>query len=117
MEPIISPWIVYLIGVLPQIGILMLTGSIIGVLSAIMITLYVLDTEYGREHAQLVAFGCMGSIIFCCIIFIAAFLIPDKTTLIQMYIASYITPDNIKLVHGDVLQLISDIAKAVKETQ
>lgn len=106
MNPILSPFWFYLIGVVTQlkrffstIGWVMLTPSLL------IVIFYFLDErilEAKKKAKQLRAFICLG--------LLALFLnyaIPTQTTCYQMMAASMITPNNIEMV-GDATESIID---------
>ena len=104
MEPIISPWLVYFISILTSIKAIFDTITIISLAIAFFIILYNFIEEDSMDRLydsktkkldssfkKLIAFIIFSSIL-------AAF-IPTKETIIAMYIASVITPDNLNLAN------------------
>lgn len=104
MEPIISPWLVYFISISTSIKAVFATITIISLAIAFFIILYNFIEEDSMNRLydsktkkldssfkKLIAF-----IIFSLIL--AAF-IPTKETIIAMYIANMITPDNLNLAN------------------
>jgi hypothetical protein len=41
-------------------------------------------------------------------------IVPDKDTLIAMLAATYITPDNIQMVQGNIMDFVKQIMEAAK---
>jgi hypothetical protein len=109
MEPIISPWIIYALHVYDNIyftcRILMMCGLIIAPLLALFGSM--------EEEAYMMKYAKISAIVavVCAIVLI---IVPGKDTLIAMLAASYITPDNIQLVQGNVLEFIKQISEAVQ---
>lgn len=104
MEPIISPWLVYFISISTSIKAIFAIITIISLAIAFFIILYnfieedSMDRLYDRKtkkldssFKKLIAFIIFSSIL-------AAF-IPTKETIIAMYIANMITPDNLNLAN------------------
>jgi hypothetical protein len=65
------------------------------------------ESEYMMKYAKISAIVA----VVCAIVLI---IVPGKDTLIAMLAASYITPDNIQLVQGNVLEFIKQISEAVQ---
>lgn len=104
MEPIISPWLVYFISISTSIKAIFATITIISLAIAFFIILYNFIEEDSMDRLydsktkkldssfkKLIAFIIFSSIL-------AAF-IPTKETIIAMYIANMITPDNLNLAN------------------
>ena len=104
MEPIISPQLVYFISISTSIKTVFAIITIVSLAIAFFIILYnfieedSMDRLYDSEtkkldssFKKLIAFIIFSSIL-------AAF-IPTKETIIAMYIASVITPDNLNLAN------------------
>lgn len=104
MEPIISPWLVYLILISTSIKAVFATITIISLAIAFFIILYNFIEEDSMDRLydsktkklnssfkKLIAFIIFSSIL--------ATFIPTKETIIAMYIANMITPDNLNLAN------------------
>lgn len=104
MEPIISPWLVYFILISTSIKAVFAIITIVSLAIAFFIILYnfieedSMDRLYDSEtkkldssFKKLIAFIIFSSIL-------EAF-IPTKETIIAMYIANMITPDNLNLAN------------------
>lgn len=104
MEPIISPWLVYLISISTSIKAVFATITIISLAIAFFIILYNFIEEDSMDRLydsktkkldssfkKLIAFIIFSSIL--------AVFIPTKETIIAMYIANMITPDNLNLAN------------------
>ena len=109
MEPIISPWIIYALHVYDKIyltcRILMMCGFIIAPLLALFGSME--EDEYMMKYAKISAIVA----VVCTIVLI---IVPSKDTLIAMLAASYITPDNITAVQGNIVEFVKQIVAAVK---
>lgn len=104
MEPIISPWLVYFISISTSIKAIFAIITIISLAIAFFIILYnfieedSMDRLYDSKTKKLDSSfkKLIDFIIFSSIL--AAF-IPTKETIIAMYIANMITPDNLNLAN------------------
>ena len=109
MEPIISPWIIYALHVYDNIYFtcrtLMMCGFIIAPLLALFGSME--EEKCVMKYAKISAIVA----VVCTIVLI---IVPSKDTLIAMLAASYITPDNIQLVQGNVSEFIKHISGAVQ---
>ena len=103
MEPIISPWFFYVLGVIEGIQSLFgVTGGVLLVVS--LATIIPMAIEYDlRKTMKWHALGSIVGVVFITV----AILIPTKETVIQMAVAKQVTPDNITT--------ITNIGKAVKD--
>lgn len=108
MEPIISPWMIYLINLAPN------TGKMLGIISGACVAISLIalfvrcmctddhweTTEQHRRNEKLRT-DCMTIIKYAlpigCFSFVIQTFIPSKETMIAMIVANYITPDNL---HG-----------------
>ena len=108
MEPIISPWTIYFINLLPNLS-QMLCGiaTICAIISVASITLWGActddDWETKEQHQHNAEFRkrciriCKYILPVSVILFIVNVFIPSRDTAIAMLISNYITPDNL---HG-----------------
>lgn len=113
MEPIVSPWIIYLIELLDNIkNLICILVSMIIVLSIPYGGVYV---EISHEYADMVKYFKKVAIIVVTLLCIYS-IIPSKETAISMIVASFITPDNINLTENHLIELINRIIEAGKIT-
>ena len=113
MEPIVSPWIIYLIELLDSIKTLIcILVSMIIVLSIPYGAVYV---EISHEYADMVKYFKKVAMIVVTLLCIYS-IIPSKETAISMIVASFITPDNINLTENHLIELINKIIEAGKVT-
>jgi hypothetical protein len=109
MEPIISPWVIYAVQLLNNLRDV---AMILFVLSGIAIVLLALpviidDEDLPKKYlkkAVIIAAICGGMDI----------IIPNKETMITMIAVSYITPDNIQMVQGNIVDFVKQIMEAAK---
>lgn len=108
-EPIINPWIFYVIAALDGLK----PACFLGVVGTLLVYACILDkTKWHDKHPVLV-----NSIVGIAVSLFAlgAILIPTKETMYQMLIAYYVTPENVHMV-GDVMKTgLQDIVKAIVE--
>lgn len=107
MEPLVSPFSIYMIEVLGQIK------SIAFVITAFCIGLFIVHLYKNNlnikdtydKHVVLV-----WVMITCWVVNIV---VPNSQTAADMLVASYVTPDNIKMSGGDLLQYVERLANVI----
>lgn len=109
MEPIISPWVIYALHIYDKIYFACLTLMIWSFVIAPLLALFgAVEEDKGMmKYAKISAIVA----VVCAIVLI---IVPDKDALIAMMATSYITPDNIQAVQGNVLEFIRQISEAVQ---
>lgn len=114
MNPIISPFIIYLIDVLYSIQVLAILCLIFLLCSPLFVICWadIAKTDRVERVFKKLKSWYIGLGIF---IIIGLVFIPDKNTLLTMLVVSYITPDNINLVEGHIIDFVSNIMQTVKE--
>jgi len=128
MEPIISPWLVYLLGVVNGVSTTFVTIAVIsGVILAILLLAGVIQImiglDYGEEDEDYIrGKACISAVkkhvwVFIVTLFLAV-IIPSRNTIIGMIAAKNITRDNIasvikagKSVKDEIKSDIADIIK------
>jgi sulfite exporter TauE/SafE len=111
MEPIISPWIIYVVSLADKIStVAIVTAFIIGTAMAFA-ALHVLTEENSESAKSFFKKACIPFIVCITIVIF----VPDKQTMMTMVAVQYITPDNISVVQGNVVDFVGQIAQAVKE--
>jgi hypothetical protein len=96
MEPIISPWFVYLVGILGGFGSLLLVASVISVVAAVifvMINVICADDRNGAP--DIVKDNVKKLVIWAVTISMVTVLVPDRKTVIAMAVANEITTDRL----------------------
>lgn len=107
MEPIISPWLVYLAGTVEDIKVVFAVASaVLGVLTGILL----LDCEINKTCRRWLKVTGPA----CIICMFVAILVPTEKTVWMMIGTSYMTPDNITAVQGNLVHFAEQIAKAIK---
>ena len=104
MEPIINPWVIY---ALPLVDTIIAVLSVVSMFAmAVLIILYIDDVFNKSMDIKIVKVAWVVFIIST----LLAIFIPSKETLIAMYIANQVTPDN--LSHAQ--EIITTIIKQTK---
>lgn len=118
MDPIISPWIIYLISLLSVFKVLaIILVAILSIGSIMSATCYHdscgkyrrwgsdLDHEESKMNKKLLK-GCIVGFIVSLVL---AIFIPDRETMTMMLIADNVTPDNIENVKELIVELTNEI--------
>lgn len=126
MEPIINPWIFYAINVVCNLHFI--TG-LLGTLSfgaIIVLVIYWVFTsddkwnESAKENKRLAAKWAKRLGVFFIVDTAIGIFIPSKETMITMLVSNYVTPDNIQIVQGNIVdftkQLVSAVAEGINQT-
>ena len=104
MEPIISPWIIY---ALPLVDTLIAVLSVVSMLAMTSLIIFYIDDDF-REYKGIKIVKVVWAVFI--ISTLLAIFIPNKETLIAMYVANQVTPDN--LSHAQ--EIITTIIKQAK---
>ena len=122
MEPIVSPWFVYLLGVVDGIGFVAAALAFTGLLASIGLTVAVVGMrcEEDEEVAKIEPLR-KGVIVLTVFFSLLAIFVPSRNTLIAMYVAKNITPDNVatavetgKAVKDELKRDVLDLIEALK---
>lgn len=92
MEPIISPWVIYM---LPFVDIFIALMKITAILNLLMLIVVYTDKDFRADRGSKLTKGIGAVFIISTLI---AILTPSKDTLIAMYIANHATPENIQML-------------------
>ena len=129
MEPIISPWFIYLLGMVDTLITLLGVVAFQGVAALLVyyIVLACMQSEYYESERKSWLAGWKRKVKLCWIVLMVslplALLIPSKNTIIAMYVADNITPNNVEKalevgkdfkdeIKKDIIDLIEGINKA-----
>ena len=104
MEPIISPWIIY---ALPLVDTLIAVLSVVSMLAVASLIILYIDDEFREVMGTKIVKVVWVVFIISTIL---AIFIPNKETLIAMYVANQVTPDNLN--HAQ--EIITTIIKQAK---
>ena len=109
MEPIISPWVIYLFSVLSKLNTV---AFIITLFSWATIFFIALDKIIDGDDFE-IEFNFKYAIIVAAIATMLAILIPDEKTMLSMLTLSFITPDNVIIAENHIIDLVTKIMEAV----
>ena len=109
MEPIISPWIIYLFSVLTKLNIV---ASAVAIFSGASIFFMVINKIIYGDDME-IPFNYKIVIIISVIATMLTILIPDEKTMLSMLTLSFITPDNVVIAENHIIDLITKIMDAV----
>lgn len=109
MEPIISPWVIYLFSVLTKLNIVASAVALFSGASIIFIAMAKLIFSDDVE----IEFNYKNVIIVTVISTMLTILIPDEKTMLTMLTLSFITPDNVVIAENHIIDLVIKIMDAV----
>lgn len=109
MEPIISPWIIYLFSVLAKLNIV--AFAIAAFSWAAIFFMALNEIIYGDDME--VKFSYKNAIIVAVIATIIVIIIPNEKTMLTMLTLSFITPDNVIIAENHIIELVTKIMDAV----
>ena len=109
MEPIISPWVIYLFSVLSKLNIV--TSAVALFSGASIFFMAINKIIYGDDME--IPFNYKIVIIISVIATMLTILIPDEKTMLSMLTLSFITPDNVVIAENHIIDLITKIMDAV----
>lgn len=133
MDPIVSPWLIYLISVINSIRIF---AFILGLVFSIPLLIYFVSDFFNYINENILfpyqldeyeelkkrnAKQIKKYFILCLTFILVGLLIPSKETLITMLIANVITPDNInmsnELIKHNVQDYVNIIVDGINKTK
>lgn len=109
MEPIISPWVIYLFSILTKLN---MVASAVAIFSGASI-IFIAFTKFTFGDDMEIPFNYKIVVIVSVIAAILVIIIPDEKTMLSMLTLSFITPDNIVITENHVIDLITKIMDAV----
>lgn len=133
MDPIISPWLIYLISVINSIRIF---AFILGLVFSIPLLIYFVSDFFNYINEDILfpyqldeyeelkkrnSKQIKKYFILCLTFILIGLLIPSKETLITMLIANVITPDNInisnELIKHNIQDYVNIIVDGINKTK
>lgn len=115
-EPIISPWLIYLINATFVIKMIIMFAGV--ALAGAAFWFYVQqdlvscgDKEKEQSYRRKKIASTVASVIFLAL----AFLIPSKETCYQMLVAHYVTYENVEIVGSQAKELVDYVLDHVNE--
>ena len=109
MEPIISPWVIYLFSVLSKLNIV---ASAVAIFSGASIFFMAINKIIYGDDME-IPFNYKIIVIISVIATMLVILIPDEKTMLAMLTLSFITPDNIVVTENHIIELVTKIMDAV----
>lgn len=133
MDPIVNPWLIYLISVINSIRIF---AFILGLVFSIPLLIYFVSDFFNYINEDILfpyqldeyeelkkrnSKQIKKYFILCLTFILVGLLIPSKETLITMLIANVITPDNInmsnELIKHNVQDYVNIIVEGINKTK
>ena len=128
MEPIVSPWFIYLLSLVNTLIVIYAVTATccFAALLVYYITLACMQGEYDKSERERWLIGWKKAKRYVWILFVislvSSMLIPSKNTIIAMYVADNITPNNVEKaldvgkdfkeeIKKDIFELIEAIQK------
>ena len=108
MEPIISPWVIYLFSVLSKLNIV--ASAVARFSCAVMFFITVFRFIYDDMKIKI---NYKNVTIVTIIATILVIIIPNEKTMLSMLTLSFITPDNVVIAENHIIDLITKIMDAV----
>lgn len=113
---IMNPWIFYLMSVCSSLKMLAIMISVIGWAAVVILTLTIIVETCvdGAPHdTKCLIKPVKAAILPMAIATLFAIFIPSETTLMQMTVASYVTPENVSNAYQIVLDVTNDLLNIV----
>lgn len=108
MEPIISPWLFYLVDLSNSLcAICIMLSIVFGILTTLSFIESDMDGECDSHRTR-------QYFIYFLITAGIAIITPSPDTVYKMIAASFLTPDNIQLGRDELLNLVKDLAQIIK---
>ena len=125
MEPIISPWTIYLINLTHNISQLLLAISTMCLIFSVAATLILIFSYGDYEYEEKLCNKCIKFLKYSIpIMFITATIntfIPSRDVMIAMVVSSYITPDNLyganEAIKANLQDYINIIVNGIKDVK
>ena len=108
MEPIISPWVIYLFSVLTKLN--MVASAVVIFSCAVMFFITVFRFIYDDMKIKI---NCKNVTIVTIIATILVIIIPNEKTMLSMLTLSFITPDNVVIAENHIIELVTKIMGVV----
>ena len=108
MEPIISPWVLYLFSVLTKLNMVASAVVIFSCASMVFITMLRFiydDIEIKVNYKNVIIVSIIATIL--------VIIIPNEKTMLAMLTLSFITPDNVVIAENHIIDLVTKIMDAV----
>lgn len=119
MEPIVSPWIFYVVGVCETTHNILEVSLVIEVGVGIFFTFVHVATIFDGEEVDMKAYyrRMKGWGYVLAITVGLTCIVPSPEILYKMLAASLITPDNIQAVQGNIVDFVGQIAEQLQKVK
>lgn len=107
MEPIISPWLIWIISTLDGLESLCKFLALASVFATFVSISYWIEDELSGKVPIIIG---IIALVFAIIVII----IPSRTDMLTMLTLQYITPDNITLVQDNIVDFVQKVMEACK---
>ena len=114
MEPIVSPWAFYALGLCGNLHQSSPIWGSIAILLLVGCAFAGIGGEVERERIK--PFFKVG-IALAIMSFICGALVPSRQDATMMLAASVVTPDNIAAVQGNIIDFVGKVAKAIADVE
>ena len=126
MEPIISPWFIYFLGVVESLGVVLAVLLFVLAIGAIVFAIFYVVNRVNYDEDDKDVIKSKKALKICLypliIVSLIGVFLPSKSTLIAMYVADNITPNNVEKalevgenfkeeIKKDIFELIEAIQK------
>lgn len=116
-EPIISPWIFYIAGVLhcfnAFVAVLMFLSVIFSIVCAVMIN----DDTASNDVKESVRIGLKRGVIIAVVTIMSFIFVPSSKTYYQMVVANYVTYERVEVVKEGLQDIFNKIIETAQELQ
>ena len=113
MEPIISPWIIYMFSVLSKLNIVTSAVALFSGASIFFMAMnkiiYGDDMEISLNYKYVIIVLITSTVL--------TIIIPDRQTMLSMLTLSFITPDNIVVTENHIIELVTKIMDVVNNKE
>lgn len=114
MDPIISPWLLYVVSVLSKVNIISIVLAILSFFLIFPLIYFSVGYDNSEEMKDKAKKMLKLDVVIFAVTFLMAILVPTKPTMIQMIGLSLVTPDNIQGLQENLVESIRQIAQAIK---
>lgn len=118
MEPIINPWIFYVIDVVDALNFILPLLVFFSLFPAVLLGVCSMGVYDRDEWENCLSLKWVKNLVICGIVaLLFSIIIPSKETMYKMLIAQQVTPNNIEYIHDTVLTDINSIVDKIVESK
>lgn len=115
MEPVISPWIIYLLGVCDNLEVALLVFIILAGLLTVGVSFATLVAHSEEEEWRGLFHYAKTAFVFLIIFSVLRVSMPSRKTLICMVVANEITEDRVSLVANKTGEAVGSVREIIKK--